>query len=168
MNLLKSKLPVPLGQTLIWKTRAVSSYWQKWEDWQTLAGNADFFIVMALDHDSLNTPPVPTSVVDNPWVKDIYAYMRSIPHVFSAHPIAWELPTYYRLFTQQRDGGWVVSSGTDTAAQVATALKSTGIIQTTEQDPDNPSIKYVNAQGQTTYLFFESRAAAFPSPSGRG
>lgn len=154
--LLKSKLPIPLGQTLIWKTQQVSSYWQKWEDWKTLASNADFFIVMALDQDSIDDPPLPTSIVNDGWVEDLYAYMRSIPRLFGAHPVAWELPTYYRLFTQQQNGKWAVSSGTDVDAQIATAWKSKTIPQNAEQDPRDPYLKYVNAQGQMTYLFFET------------
>jgi hypothetical protein len=154
--LLRSKLPIPLGQTLLWKTHRVSSSWQKWEDWKTLANNADFFIVMALDQDSIDDPPLPTSIVNEGWVKNLYAYMRSIPRLFGAHPVAWELPTYYRLFTHQPNGKWAVSSGTDVDAQIATALKSKTIPKNAEQDPRDPYLTYVNAQGQMTYLFFET------------
>jgi hypothetical protein len=154
--LLRSKLPVPLGQTLLWKTQDVQAYWQKWQDWGTLATKADFFIVMALDQDSINDPPVPASIVNYWWVKEIYAYMRSITSLFGTHPIAWELPTYYRLFTQQQDGSWAVSSGTDVEAHIATALQSPMIPQNYLQDPNDPYIEYTNARSQSTYLFFET------------
>jgi hypothetical protein len=154
--LLKSKLPIPLGQTLIWKTQPVSSFWQKWEDWKTLANNADFFIVMALDQDSIDNPPLPTSIVNDGWVKNLYTYMQSVPHLFGTHPVAWELPTYYRLFTQQHNGTWAVSSGTDVNPQIITALKSTKILHNAEQDSRDPYIEYTNSQGQTAYLFFET------------
>ena len=153
--LLHSKLPIPLGQTLLWKTPAVSTYWQKWEDWGTLAYNADFFIVMALDHDSINTPPTPTSIVDGTWLQDVYTYMRSVPHLFGTHPVAWELPTYYRLYTQQ-NSTWAVSSGTDVQTQIATALKSNTVMQNSIQNSNDPYLKYTPASGQTTYLFFET------------
>src|SRR5579864_2682892 len=65
------------------------------------------------EQDSIDDPPFPTSIVNDGWVEDLYAYMRSIPRLFGAHPVAWELPTYYRLFTQQQNGKWAVSSGTD-------------------------------------------------------
>ncbi len=154
--LLKSKLSVPLGQTLLWKTQKVSSYWQLWEDWKTLARHADFFIVMALDQDSINTPPIPASIANYWWVKEIYAYMRSIPHLFGTHPVAWELPTYYRLFTQQKDGNWDVSAGTDVDGQISLALKAQKILQNYLQDPNDPYLEYVNARNQFTYLFFET------------
>jgi hypothetical protein len=158
--LLRGKLSVPLGQTLIWKTLAVSTYWQKWEDWGTLAYNADFFIVMALDHDSINSPPTPSSIVDNSWLQDVYTYMRSVPHLFGTHPIAWELPTYYRLFTQQQNGTWAISSGTDVQTQIATALKTNAVQQNSMQNSTNPYLKYTPASGQTTYLFFETAASS--------
>ena len=154
--LLHSKLPIPLGQTLLWKTPAVSTYWQKWEDWGTLAYNADFFIVMALDHDSINSSPTPSSIVDHSWLQDIYTYMRSVPHLFGTHPVAWELPTYYRLYTQQKNGTWAVSSGTDVQTQIATALKSNTVMQNSMQNSNDPYLKYTPAPGQTTYLFFET------------
>jgi hypothetical protein len=153
---LRSKLPVPLGQTLLWKTPDVQAYWQKWQDWSTLANDADFFIVMALDHDSINDPPVPASVVNAWWVKQIYTYMQSVAHLFGSHPVAWELPTYYRLFTQRSNGSWAVSSGTDVAGHIATALHSPTIAQNYLQDPNDPYIEYTNAQHQDTYLFFET------------
>ena len=158
--LLHGKLPIPLGQTLLWKTPAVSTYWQKWEDWGTLAYNADFFIVMALDHDSINTSPIPSSIVDGTWLQDIYMYMRSVPHLFGNHPIAWELPTYYRLYAQQRNGTWAVSSGTDVQTQIATALKSNTVIQNSMQDANDPYLKYTPIAGQTTYLYFETATSA--------
>jgi len=154
--LLRSKLPVPLGQTLLWKTQKVSSYWQKWQDWHTLAKNADFFIIIALDHDSINALPIPTSIVDYRWIKELYAYMRSVPHLFGTHPVGWELPTYYRLFTRQVDGSWAVLSGTDVNAQIAIALKSKTIPKNHMQDPNDPYLEYFNAQGQDTYLYFET------------
>lgn len=153
--LLHSRLTVPLGQTLIWKTQAVSAYWQAWENWGTLANNADFFIVMALDHDSINVPPVPTSVVDASWVSDVNTYMHSIPNLFGTHPVAWELPTYYRLFNQQ-NGSWAVSSGTDVQGQITTALSSKAIPKNAMQDGNNPYVQYTSASGQMSYLFFET------------
>ena len=158
--LLRSKLPVPLGQTLVWKTQKVSSYWQKWEDWNTLADHADFFILMALDHDSISDPPVPTSIIDYSWIKELYAYMRTVPHLFGTHPIAWELPTYYRLFAQQDTGSWAVSSGTDVNAQIAIALKSKTIPKDHVQDPHDPYVEYANEQAQDTYLFFETATSS--------
>ena len=157
--LLHHSLPVPLGQTLLWKTPTVSTYWQKWEDWATLAYNADFFIVMALDHDSINNSPTPSSIVDNSWLQDVYTYMRSVPHLLGAHPVAWELPTYYRLYTQQHNGTWAVSSGTDVATQITTALKSNAVQQNAMQNSTNPYLKYTPVSGQTTYLFFETAAS---------
>ncbi len=153
---LRSKLPVPLGQTLLWKTSKVQTYWQKWQDWSTLANNADFFIVMALDQDSINYPPIPASVVNYWWVKQIYTYMRSVAHLFGSHPIAWELPTYYRLFTHSSNDSWAVSSGTEVSEHIATALQSPGITQNYLQDPNDPYIEYTNVQHQDTYLFFET------------
>ena len=157
--LLHDKLPIPLGQTLIWKTLAVSAYWQKWENWETLANNADFFIVMALDHDSINTSPTPTSIVDDSWLQDIYTYMRSVPNLFGTHPIAWELPTYYRLYTQQ-SGTWAVSSGTDVQTQIATALSSNAILKNSAPDANNPYLEYTHTPNQMTYLFFETAASS--------
>jgi hypothetical protein len=154
--LLRRKLPVPLGQTLIWKTPAVAAYWQRWEDWSTLANGAAFFIVMALDQDSINDPLVPASIVNDWWVKQVYAYMQSIASLAASHPIAWELPTYYRLYTQQPDGTWAVSSGTDVATRMTTALQSPTILQNYAQDPNDPYIEYLNTQDQDTYLFFET------------
>jgi hypothetical protein len=154
--LLHSALPVVLGQTLLWKTPQVSTYWQTWEDWSTLANSADFFIVMALDHDSINTPPVPSSVVDADWVRQVYTYMRSIPYLFGSHPIVWELPTYYRLFTKQTNGSWAVSSGTDVQTQIALALQGKTVPQNYLQDPNNAYLEYTNATGQDTYLYFET------------
>ncbi len=154
--LLHSRLSVPLGQTLIWKTPAVSTYWQKWEDWGALANNADFFIVMALDHDSINVTPTPTSVVDATWVSALNTYMRSIPNLFGSHPVAWELPTYYRLFTQQQNGTWAISSGTDVQTQVTTATTSKAVPKNAMQDANNPYIQYTSASGQMSYLFFET------------
>ena len=158
--LLHNTLTVPLGQTLLWKTPMVSTYWQKWEDWAGLAYNADFFIVMALDHDSINSPPVPSSIVDNTWLQSVYTYMQSVPHLLGVHPIAWELPTYYRLFTQQQSGTWVVSSGTDVGTQIATAMRSNAIQQNSMQDSSNPYLKYTPVSGPTTYLFFETAASS--------
>ncbi len=158
--LLHSKLSIPLGQTLIWKTLAVSAYWQKWEDWKTLANNADFFIVMALDHDSINTSPTPTSIVDDSWLHDVYTYMRSVPDLFGTHPIAWELPTYYRLYTQQQKGTWAVSSGTDVQSQIATAVSSNAVLQNSVQDSNDPYLEYTHVSGQMTYLFFETAASS--------
>ena len=158
--LLHGKLPIPLGQTLLWKTPAVSTYWQKWEDWGTLAYNADFFIVMALDHDSINTPPKPSSIVDDSWLQDVYTYMRSVPHLLGIHPIAWELPTYYRLYTQQQNGTWVVSSGTDVQTQISTALKSNAVLKNSVQDANSPYLEYTPVAGQRTYLFFETAASS--------
>ena len=154
--LLRAKLSVPLGQTLVWKTLPVSTYWQRWQDWTTLANNADFFIVMALDHDSINSPPTPTSIVNYSWVNELYTYMRSVPNLFGVHPVAWELPTYYRLFTQQPNGAWMVSSGTDVGTQVATALNSKVILKNSVQDINNPYLEYAPAPNQMTYLFFET------------
>ncbi|HET8843244.1 MAG TPA: hypothetical protein VFN35_17410, partial [Ktedonobacteraceae bacterium] len=154
--LLQGKLSVPLGQTLLWKTQKVSAYWQRWQDWKTLADHADFFILMALDQDSINNPPVPASIVNYWWIKELYSYMRSIPHLFGKHPVAWELPTYYRLFTQRPDGKWTISSGTDVEQQIALALKSPEIPQNYLQDPNDPYFEYTNAQGVTTFLFFET------------
>jgi hypothetical protein len=154
--LLRSKLPVVLGQTLLWKTSQVSAHWQTWQDWRTLASSADFFIIMALDHDSINDPPVPASVVNADWVRQVYAYMRSIPHLFGSHPIAWELPTYYRLYTRQTNGSWAVSSGTDVKAQITIAIKGKTIPQNHVQDPNNAYLEYTNTKGQDTYLFFET------------
>ncbi len=154
--LLHRALPVVLGQTLLWKTAQVSSYWQTWQDWSTLVNSADFFIVMALDHDSINTPPIPTSVVNADWVRQVYAYMRSIPQLFGSHPVAWELPTYYRLFTRQTNNTWAVSSGTDVATQITMALQGKTIPQNYEQDPNNAYLEYTNTAGQDTYLFFET------------
>jgi hypothetical protein len=82
--------------------------------------------------------------------------MRSVPHLFGTHPVAWELPTYYRLFTRQVNGSWAVSSGTDVNAQIAIALKSKTIPKNHVQDPNDPYLEYVNAQGQDTYLYFET------------
>ncbi len=158
--LLHGKLPIPLGQTLIWKTLAVSAYWQKWEDWGTLATNADFFIVMALDHDSINTPPTPSSVVDYSWLQNVYAYMRSVPDLFGTHPVAWELPTYYRLFTQQSNGTWAVSSGTDVSTQIATALQSNAVLKNSVQNSNDPYLEYGHSPGQMSYLFFETAASS--------
>ncbi|HEY0753493.1 MAG TPA: hypothetical protein VGD98_05990 [Ktedonobacteraceae bacterium] len=155
-GLLRGRLPLPLGQTLLWKTPQVSAYWQVWEDWRRLASQADFFIVMALDHDSLNDPPVPASIVNADWVKQVYTYMRSIPHLFGNHPVAWEFPTYYRLFTGQKAGKWTISAGTDVEAHIAAALKSQTILQNYLQDPNDPYLEYMNPQGQDTYLFFET------------
>jgi spore germination protein YaaH len=136
--------------------KAQTAYWQRWEDWSTLANNADFFIVMALDQDSINDPPVPASVVNYWWVKQVYAYLQSIASLATSHPIAWELPTYYRLYTQQQNGTWAVSSGTDVATRMTTALQSPTILQNYAQDPNDPYIEYLNTQDQTTYLFFET------------
>ena len=158
--LLHGMLAIPLGQTLIWKTLAVSTYWQKWEDWATLANNADFFIVMALDHDSINTPPIPSSIVDNSWVQEVYTYMRSVPNLFGIHPIAWELPTYYRLFTQQQNGSWMVSSGTDVETQTTIALNSKVTLKNNVQDANDPYLEYTSLAGQTTYLFFETASSS--------
>lgn len=158
--LLHSKLPVALGQTLLWKTSAVQAYWQKWQDWSTLANNADFFIVMALDQDSIHSPPVPASIVNFWWVKQIYAYAQSIHHLLGAHPVAWELPTYYRMFTSRQDGQWAVSAGTDVQGQITTALHSSSIQQNFAQDPNDPYIEYLNVQGQDTYLFFETATSS--------
>jgi len=158
--LLHSKLPIPLGQTLIWKTLATSTFWQKWENWATLANNADFFIVMALDHDSINTIPTPSSIVDNSWLQDVYTYMRSVPHLFGTHPIAWELPTYYRLYTQQQNGTWAVSSGTNVETQIAIALKSNAILKNSVQDSNDPYLEYSHVPSQMTYLFFETAASS--------
>jgi len=163
-HLLKSQLSVPLGQTLLWKTEAVSGYWQRWEDWQTLSENADFFIVMALDHDSINDQPIPSSVVNLRWVKDIYTYLRSITDMFGKHPIEWELPAYYRLFVckeqgvcdSQQGGIWDVSSGTDVEEQIAVALQSNAVAQNYLTDPRDPYIEYTNAAGKDAYLFIET------------
>jgi hypothetical protein len=86
--------------------------------------------------------------------------MQSIPRLSGAHPVAWELPTYYRLFTQQQNGKWMVSSGTDVDAQVASALKSKTILKNAGQDPSDPYLEYRNAQGQVTYLFFETASSS--------
>jgi hypothetical protein len=155
--LLQSRLPIPLGQTLLWKTQAVSSYWQKWEDWSALAEHTAFCIIMALDHDSLYSPPVPASIVDTNWVGQIYAYMRSLPHVWHPGALAWEFPTYYRLFTHRQDGSWAVSAGTDTQAQITLAL-STGraIRQNQLLDAHDPFLEYTNKHGQDSYLFVET------------
>ena len=158
--LLHSQLLIPLGQTLLWKTFAVSAYWQKWEDWATLANNADFFIVMALDHDSINTSPTPSSIVDYAWLQDVYTYMRSVPNLFGTHPVAWELPTYYRLFTQQPSGTWAVSSGTDVATQITVALKSQGVLKNYVQDAHDPYLEYAHTPGQMSYLFFETASSS--------
>ena len=158
--LLHNKLAIPLGQTLLWKTQIVSTYWQKWEDWAGLAYNADFFIVMALDHDSINSPPTPSSIVDNTWLQDLYTYMWSVPHLLGTHPVAWELPTYYRLFTQQQNGTWAVSSGTDVQTQIGTALKSNAVQQNSMQNSNGPYLKYTPVSGQTAYLFFETAASS--------
>ena len=154
--LLHSQLSVPLGQTLLWKTSAVSAYWQKWEDWAALANNADFFIVMALDHDSIHTSPTPSSIVDNTWLEEVYTYMRSVPNLFGTHPVAWELPTYYRLFTQQQNNSWAVSSGTDVEAQIAIASQSKTVMKNLVQDASDPYLEYASTSGNTSYLFFET------------
>ena len=153
---LRGKLPIPMGQTLLWKTLPVSPYWQKWEDWAALANNADFFIVMALDHDSINISPTPSSVVDNAWLQQVYTYMLSVPHLFGTHPVAWELPTYYRMFTQQQNGSWMVSSGTDVQAQIAAATQSNTVLKSDVQDSNSPYLEYTHSLGGTTYLFFET------------
>lgn len=154
--LLRGKLPLPLGQTLLWKTLAVSAYWQKWEDWVTLANNADFFIVMALDHDSISNFSTPSSIVDYSWLKEVYTYMRSVSYLFGTHPVVWELPTYYRLYTQQQNSTWTVSSGTDVQTQIAAAVKSNAILKNYEQDANGPYLEYAQIPGQMTYLFFET------------
>lgn len=158
--LLHGHLPVPLGQTLLWKTSEVQAYWQKWQDWSTLANHADFFIVMALDQDSIHDPPVPASIVNFWWVKQISAYLQSVPRLFGSHPVAWELPTYYRMFTSRQDGQWTVSAGTDVQGQITTALHSPAIQQNFVQDPNDPYIEYTNAYGQDTYLFFETATSS--------
>lgn len=158
--LLHGRLSVPLGQTLLWKTSEVQAYWQKWQDWSTLANNADFFIIMALDQDSIHDPPVPASIVNFWWVKQIYAYLQSVPHLLGAHPIAWELPTYYRMFTSRQDGQWAISAGTDVQEHITTALHSPTIRQNFAQDPNDPYIEYTNAHGQDTYLFFETATSS--------
>ncbi|GAC1582318.1 MAG: hypothetical protein NVS4B1_19760 [Ktedonobacteraceae bacterium] len=154
--LLRGKLSIPLGQTLLWKTLAVSTYWQKWQDWGALANNADFFIIMALDHDSINNTPIPSSIVDYSWLKELYTYMRSVPNLFGTHPVAWELPTYYRLFTHQQNGTWAVSSGTDVETQIAVAVKSNAILKNSGQDAKDPYLEYAQTPDQMTYLFFET------------
>jgi hypothetical protein len=115
---------------------------------------------MALDQDSIHDPPTPASIVNFWWVRQIYAYLQSVPHLLGSHPIAWELPTYYRMFTSRQDGQWAVSAGTDVQGQVTTALHSASIQQNFAQDPDDPYIEYTNAQGQDTYLFFETATSS--------
>ena len=81
-----------LGTTLIAKTTDLSTQWQSWQG--LAAGAVDFFVIMALDHDTIYSNP--TSIVDTTWLQHIYSYLKTIPHL-SEYPIEWELPTYCRI-----------------------------------------------------------------------
>ena len=142
-----------LGTTLIAKTRDRSTPWQDWHG--LAAGAVDFFVIMALDHDSIYSDP--SSIVDTQWLQQIFSYLKSIPQL-STYPIEWELPTYCRIW--QLNNGW--SNQTceyPDAINLVTGLQkgtSGTIIQDHSQALDNPSIHYTDNNGVESYLYYET------------
>jgi hypothetical protein len=142
-----------LGTTLIAKTKDQSTTWQNWQ--QLATGAVDFFVMMALDHDTIYTQP--SSIVDTTWLQQIYTYVKKIPQL-TTYPIEWELPTYCRIW--QSNNGW--SNSTCEYSDAVTLVqnlqhKTAGtIIDDHSQNPNNPYIHYTNSNGLESYLYYET------------
>src|SRR5579859_671836 len=139
-----------LGTTLIAKTTDLSTTWQNWQS--LVAGAVDFVVIMALDHDSIYSYPTP--IVDTGWLQQIYSYLKKIPQL----AVAWELPTYCRIW--KLNNGW--SNQTceypDAIKLVHDVQNGTGgrIIDDHSQALDNPYIHYTDNNGVESYLYYET------------
>ena len=142
-----------LGTTLIAKTKDLSTTWQNWQG--LAAGAVDFFVMMALDHDTIYSQP--SSIVDTTWLQQIYNYLKKIPQL-AGSPIEWELPTYCRIW--QLNNGW-----SNQTCEYPEAVKlvhdlqhGTGgrIIDDHSQALDNPYVHYTDNNGVESYLYYET------------